>query len=217
MANEMTITFPSGELTLEGVLSLPQGRGPFPGVVICHPHPLMGGTMDNNVVTEIASALSRRNIAVLRFNFRGVRGSQGSFGEGVGETADALAAVSFLSSQRGVNPNALAIVGYSFGAAVALSAAAKRDSLRGAAAISPPISFFPLDFLKDYHRPVLFLCGSRDHIVQAEDLRELVKGLPGPQKLAVVPGADHFWWGQEESMAGEVADFLVDILVTESV
>ena len=79
------VVFPCNEIQLEGILLLPEGNGPFPTVIVCHPHPLYGGDMDNNVVTSVCNALGRSSIASLRFNFRGVGNSSGSYSEGLGE------------------------------------------------------------------------------------------------------------------------------------
>ena len=85
---ETRVTFPCGDLTLEGVTSVPEGEGPFPAVAVCHPHPLQGGMMDNNVVFAVCRSLMRASIASLRFNFRGVGRSEGRHDEGAGEQDD---------------------------------------------------------------------------------------------------------------------------------
>jgi alpha/beta superfamily hydrolase len=79
------VSFASGELSLEGILAVPEGAGPFPVVIVCHPHPQYGGEMNNNVVVPICQALAQASIASLRFNFRGVGASQGIFADGIGE------------------------------------------------------------------------------------------------------------------------------------
>jgi alpha/beta superfamily hydrolase len=79
------VSFPSGELFLEGILAIPEGAGPFPAVIICHPHPLYGGSMDNNVVYSLSETLTQASFVSFKFNFRGVGGSQGEFGQGIGE------------------------------------------------------------------------------------------------------------------------------------
>ena len=94
------IAFPCGEISLEGVLHLPDGEGTFPGVVVCHPHPLYGGDMENNVVITICQAMVARSVAALRFNFRGAGGSGGQFGGGVKERDDVTAALDYLFLQK---------------------------------------------------------------------------------------------------------------------
>lgn len=208
---ERGVMFPSGELRLEGILSLPEGQGPFATVVVCHPHPLYGGAMDNNVVIAVCQALSVESIATLRFNFRGVGGSDGFFGQGIGEQEDVRAALSFLSTLEGVDAGKIGLAGYSFGAGVALSAAPQEDSVQAVAGISPPLSSFGAD-LKGYCKPKLFLCGSGDTFIPAEELLHLVKETGEPKQCEIVPGADHFWWGYEEEAARKVASFFTKAL-----
>ena len=95
----MQLEIPGPAGTLEGFLHLPEGDGPFPGVVVCHPHPQMGGDMNNNVVMGVCYSLFIAGIASLRFNFRGAGRSQGVYDEGRGEMDDALAALEFAASQ----------------------------------------------------------------------------------------------------------------------
>lgn len=111
----LRVTLQAGGLLLEGCLELPQGTGPVPGVVLCHPHPLYGGDMENNVIVAVGRALVRSGLAALRFNFRGVGRSQGEFAGGVGEQEDARAALSFLATRPEIDPARLGIAGYSFG------------------------------------------------------------------------------------------------------
>jgi alpha/beta superfamily hydrolase len=94
---ETRVSFLSGELLLEGILATPQGVGPFPAVIVCHPHPVYGGSMDNSVVYSLSEALTEASFVSFRFNFRGVGESQGEFGQGIGEQVDVEAAISFVS------------------------------------------------------------------------------------------------------------------------
>ncbi|MGH7918144.1 MAG: alpha/beta hydrolase, partial [Candidatus Binataceae bacterium] len=102
--DERRVTFTSETLTLEGLLTMPSGN-PVRGGVVCHPHPLYGGTMYNNVVEAVLEAMWRLGWATLRFNFRGVDDSEGEHSGGLGEAEDARAAVDFLTSQTGVRPD----------------------------------------------------------------------------------------------------------------
>jgi alpha/beta superfamily hydrolase len=117
---ETRVTFPSRELLLEGILGMPAGAGPFPAVIVCHPHPLYGGTMDNNVVCAITERVTQESFASFRFNFRGVGGSRGEFDEGIGEQADVEAAVSFVGKLEDVDQQRVGLAGYSAGAGFAL-------------------------------------------------------------------------------------------------
>ena len=96
--------FPCGDISLEGEWHLPSATGPFPVVVVCHPHPLYGGNMSNNVVMAICQALPRQSIAAFRFNFRGVGESGGTFGGGIAEQDDIKAALTLVSSAPEIDP-----------------------------------------------------------------------------------------------------------------
>jgi len=111
---EERVTFKSGDLTLEGMIAYPDGdaAGPHRAAVVCHPHPLYGGSMYNNVVDAVLEALHARGFATLRFNFRGVGQSEGEFDNGKGEADDAIAAIRFLTTQKGVRATGAALAGY---------------------------------------------------------------------------------------------------------
>lgn len=195
------ISFPSGDLTLVGVLHRPQGSA-LPGVAVCHPHPLYGGDMENNVVVALCRALAEGGTAALRFNFRGVGGSGGSYGAGVGEREDARAALEFLAGRPEVDSGRLGLAGYSFGAVVALGAAGER--LRALAAVSPPAGG-PAS--SQVRVPTLLISGDRDDIAPGRRLPEMAESLGQPCEVRSVAGADHFWWGHEEALATAVLEF----------
>jgi len=202
---ETAVSFRCGDLSLEGVYSEPQGEGPFPAVVVCHPHPLYGGMMDNNVVLAVCRALSQVAIASLRFNFRGVGGSQGAHDGGIGERDDVAAAIRFVTSAAGVDGNRVGLCGYSFGAVVALEAAAKIGQVKALALVSPILS--PGSPLEAYDKPKLLMWGSRDLALPTADLDSLMEKVPGSKLYEVVSGADHFWWGYEDRIGRAAADF----------
>src|ERR1700676_2177875 len=126
---EQHVTFPAGALTLEGLLAKPDGLKPVRGAVVCHPHPLYGGSMYNNVVDAVLAAMWKREWATLRFNFRGVGESEGEHGGGAGEAEDAAAAVAFLESQSGIQKDGPVLSGYSFGSIAAMTAGPKIKNL----------------------------------------------------------------------------------------
>ena len=136
------IFFQSGDLTMEGTLHLPSESGRFPGVVLCHPHPRYGGDMYNVIVASLARSLCDAGIAALRFNFRGVDMSEGSFDGGIGEIQDAEEALSYLSLCENVDASRVGIAGYSFGAAVALGASTRSNLARAVASIACPSRVF---------------------------------------------------------------------------
>ena len=213
--DERPVQFTAGGLRLEGRLHLPPGA--TAGAVICHPHPQYGGTMDNNVVAAVATALQALGMATLRFNFRGVGASEGEHGGGAEEVIDARAAVAFL---RAAGPGEITLAGYSFGAAVAARAVDDAATLRAAAArdheadrvsrlvlIAPPLAFFSLDGLSDCRLPKLFIAGDRDDYCSLDSLRAAVAPLPEPKTVVTIPRADHFFSGAEDALAAPLARF----------
>ncbi len=199
------VTFASGDVFLEGVLSLPDGAGPFAGGVVCHPHPQMGGTMHNNVVDGLCMGLAGAGIATLRFNFRGVGKSTGTHTGEPGEIEDARGALTFLASQPGIDPERLGMAGYSFGARITLRLAESERRTKGIAAVSG-IAREPAA-LAVYPGAKFFICGDRDHYINAGDLTALVDLLPEPKELRIVPNLDHFWAGAESLVGEAVASF----------
>jgi alpha/beta superfamily hydrolase len=206
------VSFPSGELFLEGILAIPEGAGPFPAVIVCHPHPLYGGSMDNNVVYSLFEALTQASLASLKFNFRGVGGSQGEFGQGIGEQEDVEAALSFISTVKGVNSKRIGLAGYSAGAGFALPVGLNDVRIKAMAAVSPPLSMFDFDFLKVCPKPKLLISGGRDNFTSADQFLEFCQNLPEPKEYESIEGADHFWWGYESGMAAKVTAFFIKVL-----
>lgn len=199
------IEFPCGSITIEGMISLPEGPGPFGLVVVLHPHPLYGGNMFNNVVHAVCEALTKQEIAWLKFNFRGVGKSGGEYSEGVGEQEDAQAAISFGEKQGRIDPERIGICGYSFGSAVAFAAAVKDKRVKAVAGISPLLH--PPDLLESYSRPKLFVTGALDDLVDPRDLGKQVEKLPEPKEFVLYPGVDHFWTRDDTAMAERVSRF----------
>jgi uncharacterized protein len=206
----MKIEIPCGNITLEGMISVPDGPGPFPLVVVCHPHPLYGGSMHNNVVDAVCSSLGEKEIAWLKFNFRGVGRSGGRFDEGRGEKEDARAAISCGERQAGIDPEKIGLCGYSFGSIVAFPVAVEDSRVKAVAGIAPFVQ--PENLLHQYARPKLLVCGTRDEFVNCKALEKVVQKMPEPKELALYPGVDHFWMGGEEAMGERVAQFFVKYL-----
>lgn len=203
----MRVEIPGPAGLLEGDLRLQDGEGPFPGVVVCHPHPQMGGDMNNNVVMAICHYLGVAGFVTLPFNFRGVGRSQGAYDEGRGEVEDVLAALAFLAGQDSVLETGVGLAGYSFGAGMALRAALKADLVRavsmvGRARVDPEDNVESRPSL-----PMLFVVGDRDRLMPAERFEELQAKLATPPEMHVVPGADHFYQGQESEAAQPVTAF----------
>jgi len=206
------VSFPSGELVLEGILAIPEGAGPFPAVIVCHPHPLYGGSMDNDVVSSLSETLTQASFASFKFNFRGVGESQGEFGQGIGAREDVEAAISFISTVKEVDSKRTGLVGYSAGAGFALPVGLSDARIRALAAVSPPFLMFDFDFLKSCPKPKLLISGSSDNFVTTDQFLEFCQNLPEPKECASIKGADHFWWGYEPRLASKVTAFFTKVL-----
>lgn len=205
---EEHVFFSSGPLELEGVVSIPTGDSTRPGVIVCHPHPLYGGDMYNNVVTGVAAALADGGCVVLRFNFRGVSQSEGRYAEGVGEVDDAIAAARYLSEQKYVSQGKLASVGYSFGAWIGLKAASKYPNIRAAVAISPPLSVYDFSIVAELEIPILVVSGGDDHLCPAEALDSMYDNIKSPKERSIFKGVDHFFQDSELKLGECVRKFL---------
>jgi alpha/beta superfamily hydrolase len=205
MEEEVSISGPG--VTLEGRLT--PGTGPG-GVVITHPHPLFGGSMANNVVWAAVKAFEARQMAALRFNFRGVGRSTGAYGGGVEEVEDVAAALTFLKSRA---PGPYYLVGYSFGAAVAGRALLQGLEADGAIFVAPPIAFMDLTFLPRVPGLKLIIVGDRDELCPLAALQALLAERPAgseatpPPEVQVIEGTDHLFGGAEEILWRRLRDF----------
>jgi alpha/beta superfamily hydrolase len=204
------ITFPCADINLEGVWHFPEGTGPFPAVIVCHPHPLYGGNMSSNVVFAICQALAQKSIAALRFNFRGVGKSGGKFGEGIAEQEDVKAALAFVLSTPNIDQKRIGLAGYSFGTIVATPVAVQDKRVKLLALVAPALSRSGWQQLKTYTKPKFIIAGDNDFVIPEQKFWEQVKGIPEPKQCQIIAGADHFWTGFEEEVAQRVTQFFAD-------
>ena len=205
---EQHITFLSGALTLEGLLAKPVGVQPVRGAVVCHPHPLYGGSMYNNVVDAVLAAMWKKEWATLRFNFRGVGESQGEHEGGAGEAEDAAAAMSFLTSQSGVQRDGAVLAGYSFGSVAAMTASPKIKNLGGLVLVALPLKMADARALNDFAGPIAIAAGDGDMYCPIPQLEALHKELGARAQLRIVEGADHFFGGFEVGLADAIGSML---------
>lgn len=199
---ETDIHFTSSNCRLEGRLHTGQSQA----VVITHPHSLYGGNMHNPVVEAIAQVFQRQGYTTLRFNFRGVEGSQGRYDEGIGEQEDVRQAVAYLE-QHGYGPVELS--GYSFGAWVNAHCATGHHADIRMTMVSPPTAF--MDFRGVRHLPglTLALTGSRDDIAPPDMLQRMIPLWNPEAELEVLPGADHFFAQHLEALGAALESALV--------
>jgi alpha/beta superfamily hydrolase len=203
---EEPVNIPSGQLKLEGLMAGPAGGQPARGAVVCHPHPLYGGSMNNNVVEAILEALWKLGFTTLRFNFRGVGASEGEHSGGTGETDDTKAAMQFLLSQPGVTSDGAVMAGYSFGAAVAMRAGAELKEVATIAAVALPVGMGDFSSQAKSGKKIVLLAGDRDAYCPKRAITELAESC-GAQ-LRIIHGADHFFGGYEDALTKTLAELL---------
>jgi uncharacterized protein len=196
----LPITGPAG--SLEAIAEDPQGSAPT-YAVLCHPHPLFGGTMDNKVVTTLARALQQCGIPTLRFNFRGVGASSGAFDDGKGETADAAAVAAY--GARRWPGRGLVLAGFSFGAFVALRLAQEREISR-LITVAPPVERFDFSTMAPPSCPWLVVQGDADDVVDSQSVIAWVKRLKPQPTLIVMPKVGHFFHGHLPALREAVID-----------
>ncbi|MEI6458995.1 MAG: alpha/beta fold hydrolase [Pseudomonadota bacterium] len=198
------IALPGPVGVLESVLEVPLGHDGRVAL-ICHPHPLFGGTLQNKVVHTTARALQERGIATLRFNFRGVGASAGTFDDGRGETDDALAAADWLTARYPASP--LILAGFSFGAYVAYRVATESPVQR-LYTIAPPIRRFDFGSQRVPTMPWLVIQGDQDELVEYSSVVTWMASVVPKPHLATIAGAEHFFHGRLNELKIVVQEFL---------
>lgn len=199
----LTIAGPAGDL--EALLETPANADAARVAVICHPHPVYGGTMTNKVVHVLAKTFNERGVPAVRFNFRGVGASAGAFDEGAGETQDALAVIDW-ALQRFAGA-ALWVAGFSFGGAIAVRAAVSRDAKR-LVSVAPAVHRFAVDGAELPRCPWLLVQGDQDELVDAGEIQRWVATLAQPPQLALLPGVEHFFHGRLNELRSVVLEWL---------
>jgi alpha/beta superfamily hydrolase len=182
----------SGGPVLEARVAVPAAAGA--GLVLCHPHPLYGGDMDNPVVVRARDVAAEVGLATLRFNFRGVGASTGTHGGGEAERDDIAAALAALAERLPAGAP-VGLLGYSFGAWVSARVASGSAGLRALALVAPPLRMLPMGDGLSVPDPCLLVAGTRDPYCAVEDLQRLGATLAGAE-VAVIDGADHFFFGK---------------------
>ncbi len=183
---------------------------PWAAVVFSHPHPLMGGSMSNNVVRLVCHFLNRLDVATLRYDFRGVGESGGEYDQGEGEKEDVLAAVAEARWRTEELEIPLFLVGYSFGSWVNWNSLNQLGGLAGAVFISPPLGSeeYPWPGRNDLDLPISIFIGSADHIAPKEVFLRHLDDLGPVSELEIVDGMDHFWIGYENNLARKIENWI---------
>ena len=182
-----------------------------PICLVLHPHPRQGGTMNNKIVYNIFHAFKNIGFATLRFNFRGVGKSQGSYDNGVGELTDAAAALDWLQNENPTAQNTW-IAGFSFGSWLALQLLMRRPEIAGFVAVSPPANLYDFSFLAPCPASGLIIQGTDDKIVETEQVSELADKLNKQKNLKVVYkkliGADHFFKNELDDIQDAITKYV---------
>jgi len=186
--------------------------------VVCHPHPLYGGTLHNKVVFHAMKALNSFGFPVLRFNFRGTGLSEGEHASGTGEVEDVRAALDWLEREFTLP---IIFAGFSFGAAVGLRAAYSDDRVRSLIALGLPAvavedRVYDFEFLRECAKPKLFVSGSRDQFGPAGKLEALVNTFAEPKKLVRIEAGDHFFEGRLKEMRLAIEDWVRETLLAKA-
>ncbi len=191
-----TLRGPAGRL--EALLN-PGRLSPDPPacVLLCHPHPLFGGTLHNKVVYHAMKTFTDLGLPVLRFNFRGAGRSEGTHDGGLGEQGDVRAGLDWLAGEYGLP---ILAAGFSFGAHMALRAGCTDMRVVGLVSLGTPVEAanrtYSYDFLSDCRKPKLFLSGSADEFGPVDTIQLALAGAPEPKQLVWIPGGDHFFVGK---------------------
>ncbi|OYQ34856.1 alpha/beta hydrolase [Niveispirillum lacus] len=188
-----------------------------PIALLLHPHPQHGGTMNNRIVYTMFHAFTKRGFSALRFNFRGVGRSQGTYDRGEGELSDAASALDWLQTY---NPNASAcwIGGFSFGAWIGMQLLMRRPELDGFLSVAPPANMFDFSFLAPCPASGLIVHGDRDEIVPEASVTRLVNKLSAQKDIKIdyrrLEGANHFFNEKSEEL-GRIVDDYLDVALTK--
>lgn len=182
-----------------------------PIALMLHPHPLYGGTMNNKVVYHLYHTFAGQGFAVLRFNFRGVGRSQGSYDNGIGELSDAAAALDWLQTHSS-DAKSCWVAGFSFGAWIGMQLLMRRPEIQGFISISPPANLFDFSFLAPCPSSGLIVQGTADEIVAEENVQKLATKLGSQKNITVdyrkIQGASHFYENHMDTLVEEVKFYL---------
>jgi uncharacterized protein len=198
------LTGPAGRL--EAILWSPSGVESRMAAVVCHPHPLFGGTMHNKVVYQAAKSLDALGLAVLRFNFRGTGMSEGKHDRGEGERGDVSAALDFLAAEFPDIP--LLVAGFSFGCWVGLRVGCEDARVRLLVGLGAPVNNTDFSYLARCEKPKLLVLGANDIYGAPDKLKSVVSTAAGENKVVIVEDADHFFVGKLDQVDAAIADWM---------
>ena len=212
---EVLISGPEGRI--EGRYQHSKTKNP-PIALFLHPHPLHGGTMNNKIVYTLFHAYARRGFSCLRFNFRGVGRSQGTFSRGEGELSDAAAALDWL---QGNNADAAQcwVGGFSFGAWIGMQLLMRRPEITGFISVAPPANMYDFSFLAPCPSSGLILHGDKDEVIPQSSVYKLAQKLQKQKNIKIdyriIEGSDHFFLNHLKPLGEHVEEYLDKMLKKE--
>lgn len=191
---------------IEATLWTVAGTDPPRVALVCHPHPLFGGTMHNKVAYRAAKALHDAGIPVLRFNFRGAGLSEGAHDQGRGEQDDVRTALDYLAGE--FPGSEILLAGFSFGAWVGLRVGCDDTRVGKLIGLGLPVNNSDLSYLRTCTKPKLFVQGGSDEFGSRENVERLFAAMPEPKRLVIVESADHFFKGKLDQVGRAISEFL---------
>lgn len=204
------VFFSGPEGRIEGRYHHNETKG-APIVVVLHPHPLYGGTMNNKITYNLYHTFVRAGFSALRFNFRGIGKSQGKFDDGIGELADAATALDWIQQQN-MDASACWIAGFSFGAWISMQLLMRRPEINGFIAVSPPANLYDFGFLSPCPTAGLITMGDKDEIVSEEAVSKLATKLAGQKganlEYKIIHNADHYYRNTLDQLNSITSDYI---------
>ncbi len=220
---EEYVNFNSDGRKLEGIMSYDEDADDPPALLLCPPHPHLGGDMENNVITTLGNVLEKKGFVTLRFNYRGVGKSESEFDnitdkynywenvlsndDYADALADATSALGYLESA--IDTNKSFVVGYSFGAVVAMMLSVKNVNIRAFVLISTPFGRFDMTLLSECIKPKLIICADNDFASSIENVKKGMLNIPDPKGLEIFENCDHFYIDKERIIADKVYEFFI--------
>jgi len=196
----------NSDIMLEAEIFFPDKSEKQKIVLLCHPHPQFGGSLHNNVISGLFNQFTKSNIPVLRFNFRGIGKSTGTYGKDTGEQEDVKSCVKFLIEKQGFKK--IIIIGYSYGAAIGCSQIDTFKNIIGYVAIAFPFDLFiKLKDLAQSSKPKLFIQGDIDTVANYHTFLKHFEDMQPPKESKIINNADHFFWGFENQIAKFALEF----------
>ena len=221
---QKSIEFLSENLTLEGVISIPESKDNIPCVILCHPHPLYGGDMYNNIVIDIAQNLYQLGIGSLIFNFRGVGNSEGTFDNGKGEVTDIISAYKYIATLPSINQAKIGIAGYSFGASTTFNLFLQIQTndidinIESFAFIACPSNNLQSLLLSNTNSNInfadqilsikkLFVYGDLDELIEQDLYNTMLRDFCKPSEIIKIDHTDHFFSNEIPQLSNKIGDF----------